>query len=257
MKSRPNRLYRYMDTGTAWECLNESTLAFTPPNLFNDPFDTNIAVDLALTAEDLRDFYAKHAPEWPGGVSVSEERFVEMHLEHPERFQKVYLRAKDSFTQHARGVACFTELWNDPLMWAHYADKHRGVMIGFDIEHPDFSEVRFVDYSNTRPVHRQLGSKLDGKEMVKSDVWEREKEWRLSADLAKCEIRMTATHKPVYVQRLSRDSFASITFGCRTSQEFMTAVALSLKRWNLAECELKEMKLCDFTYELEPKAFRV
>lgn len=256
MKSRPDRLYRYMDTATAWECLKESTLAFTPPHDFNDPFDTNPAVVLDLTPEDLREWYAKYAPIWPGGVSVSEDRFVEMHMENPIKFQNIYLMARDSFKQSTLGVACFTELWNDPIMWSHYADKHRGVMFGFDIRHPDFSQIQPVEYSENRPVHRRLCGKLEGKEMMKSDVWEREQEWRLIAVLENCAAKMIRG-MPIYVQTLSRDSFASITFGCRTTPEFKTAVALSLKKWNLEKCEIQEMQLCNLTYELKPKAFSI
>jgi hypothetical protein len=248
-----------MDAATAWECLKESTLAFTPPIRFNDPFDTNIAVDYEPNAEDLRKFYVDHvgkAANWSGGVSYSEDQFVAEHLKNPTRFHKVLCYARDSFMENTVGVACFTELPNDPLMWASYADKHRGVLIGFDATHPDFSEVRFVKYSKTRPVHRRLGAKLDGKEMMKSDVWDWQQEWRLSAALDQCEVRMLA-QTPIYVQKVARASFSSITFGCRTSPEFKTATALSLKKFNLEKCELQEMKLCALTYEVKPKAFTI
>ena len=254
MDPRPTRLYRYMPAAIAWKCLEESTLAFPPPSSFNDPFDTNIAVDLVLTEEDLRTWYSKNAAGMPGGNPVSEDRFVEKHLRDPSSFREIHSQARDSWMQNTVGVACFTKLPNDPLMWAHYADKHRGVVIGFDTTHPDFSRVRHVDYSKARPVHRRLGGKLEDMEMVKSDVWIKEEEWRISAFLADCDIRMEGNN-PIYVQTLSRDAFASVTFGCRTAPEFRTAVALSLSRWNLARCELQEMKLCDLTYELKPIPF--
>jgi hypothetical protein len=31
------------------------------------------------------------------------------------------------------GIVCFSEEWKDPVLWSHYADKHRGVALGFDI----------------------------------------------------------------------------------------------------------------------------
>src|SRR5437762_4649829 len=99
MKTRPPKLlYRYMDAATAWECLKESSLAFVPPRRFNDPFDTNPALD-------------------PG---PSEQK------------ARAMFRTRYSFINNAIGVACFTAKKDDPLMWACYGQKHQGVMLGFN-----------------------------------------------------------------------------------------------------------------------------
>lgn len=36
------------------------------------------------------------------------------------------------------GILCFSKNWNNPVQWAHYADKHKGFCLGFDVpdEHP-------------------------------------------------------------------------------------------------------------------------
>src|SRR5215216_5139997 len=31
------------------------------------------------------------------------------------------------------GVVCFSRNWNNPLLWAHYSDKHKGICLGFDL----------------------------------------------------------------------------------------------------------------------------
>ena len=31
------------------------------------------------------------------------------------------------------GVICFSRAWSNPVLWSHYAEKHRGVCLGFDI----------------------------------------------------------------------------------------------------------------------------
>src|ERR1035441_3016297 len=31
------------------------------------------------------------------------------------------------------GLLCFSEEWNNILLWSHYADQHRGVCLGFDV----------------------------------------------------------------------------------------------------------------------------
>lgn len=46
-----------------------------------------------------------------------------------------------------RGFLCFSRSWNNPLLWSHYADKHRGICLGFDI--PD-GTVEPVTYAKNR-----------------------------------------------------------------------------------------------------------
>jgi hypothetical protein len=29
-----------------------------------------------------------------------------------------------------RGLLCFASGWTNPVLWAHYSDKHRGIMLG-------------------------------------------------------------------------------------------------------------------------------
>ncbi|MEZ6967277.1 DUF2971 domain-containing protein [Aeromonas sp. S9(2024)] len=41
------------------------------------------------------------------------------------------------------GVISFTEDHNNPLMWAHYADEHRGLVVEFDFEKPFFMDSIF------------------------------------------------------------------------------------------------------------------
>ena len=31
------------------------------------------------------------------------------------------------------GALCFSRSWTHPMLWSHYADKHRGICLGFDV----------------------------------------------------------------------------------------------------------------------------
>jgi hypothetical protein len=31
------------------------------------------------------------------------------------------------------GMLCFSADWRDPVIWAHYSDKHHGLCLGFEI----------------------------------------------------------------------------------------------------------------------------
>ena len=35
-----------------------------------------------------------------------------------------------------KGIICFSGTWNNPLLWGHYADKHRGMTLGGTSKNP-------------------------------------------------------------------------------------------------------------------------
>ena len=43
-------------------------------------------------------------------------------------------------------LLCFSESWHNPLMWSHYADKHKGVALEFESD----EELQIVKYRNDR-----------------------------------------------------------------------------------------------------------
>jgi hypothetical protein len=45
------------------------------------------------------------------------------------------------------GLLCFSANWNSPPLWSHYADRHRGICLGFDIPR---DSALFVSYSERR-----------------------------------------------------------------------------------------------------------
>ena len=48
-----------------------------------------------------------------------------------------------------RGILCFSDSWQNPVMWGHYAEQHKGLCLGFDV--PDKCLGK-VDYSRKRLV---------------------------------------------------------------------------------------------------------
>lgn len=42
------------------------------------------------------------------------------------------------------GLLCFCRGWSNPLLWSHYANKHRGMCLGFDLEENTVRPVTYV-----------------------------------------------------------------------------------------------------------------
>src|SRR6266446_5545165 len=43
------------------------------------------------------------------------------------------------------GMICFSKQWHNPLLWSHYADKHRGMCLGFDVDDRGLKAVNYVE----------------------------------------------------------------------------------------------------------------
>jgi hypothetical protein len=88
------------------------------------------------------------------------------------------------------GVICFGKHWKSPVMWGHYADSHRGVCLGFDVQ-PDnlVHEMQYVPervawkVDVTKPIHGANEELLKLMMTAKYDAWKYEEEWRLYAGL--------------------------------------------------------------------------
>jgi len=100
------------------------------------------------------------------------------------------------------GVTCFSEKADIPLMWSHYANKHSGFVIEYDLSKlkiEDAEKMAFllnVKYSKYRPsLDSRLLGDMDMKHMdfdvkdvmlgsiisaiyTKANIWRYEKEWR-------------------------------------------------------------------------------
>ncbi|WP_394179564.1 DUF2971 domain-containing protein [Marinomonas posidonica] len=81
------------------------------------------------------------------------------------------------------GILCFSKNWKNPVQWAHYADKHKGICLGFDI--PDHL-LNKVEYINERISYS--GGEFTLKEIMifftsKFKHWEYENEYRCFSEL--------------------------------------------------------------------------
>jgi Protein of unknown function (DUF2971) len=43
------------------------------------------------------------------------------------------------------GMICFSSTWENPVLWSHYADKHRGIALGFELPENFVIPVTYAD----------------------------------------------------------------------------------------------------------------
>ena len=96
-------LYKYVSFRAGRKILESASLGFTQPEFFNDPFDM---------------------PVYPGQGGMTEISQI------PERLR---VMGQERSWADNTGILSLTRTATNALMWAHYANQHRGMVIGVDV----------------------------------------------------------------------------------------------------------------------------
>lgn len=154
------------------DILTNEKITFTPPNRFNDVLDVCPQVVPATSRAFLRrrEKEAQQAfieivpPEQRPKTRKERKRFMRRYTsggiahireQAGELTRKFGSKPQGILSQHA-GVACFSEVKDEHLMWAHYADEHRGLLIELDTRNTSFQQLGLltrVEYLPARPVY--------------------------------------------------------------------------------------------------------
>jgi hypothetical protein len=152
--------YKYYNPRAAKLVLNNLTVKWSSPCLFNDPFDLQINLDFNFKMEELINPFLNEmtrivfSDEEPIGNNEHPLFLMLMltrrnrHKSSPEKFREFMLSAAIDGAKNSQEridktqtwwkeycnnlrVFCVSEVNDDLLMWAHYAQNHEGVVIKF------------------------------------------------------------------------------------------------------------------------------
>lgn len=157
----------------------------SPRSALNDPFE------IRPSLEALSKYAKAHLKE-----SLSKEEMKKFLNSNYENMFRIHGGAP-VFNNY--GVFCLSETRTNLLMWSHYANSHKGMVVGFDVTHPIFNQklgsaenhygievggIHRVMYSNYRATES-----VDATDwyLLKSDEWIYEKEHRLVLPLTQCD----------------------------------------------------------------------
>jgi hypothetical protein len=100
-----------------------------------------------------------------------------------------YVRLISNYFNKNIGMICFGTSWSSPVMWAHYADKHYGVCLGFDVSDHLLTKVSYTDqkiavpFGAHLPKHGLTADLLSKVRLTKAMDWSYEREYRAEASL--------------------------------------------------------------------------
>lgn len=262
------KLHLYSEIGYFYECYAPATIFkyypdklerladikakkmwYSAPSAFNDVFDCDIAIDekgifdsALLMCPDKRGIRAG-SPKWKELKNVIHQEI--------RSFRSTWdtLRVQT-------GISCLSESEQSLLMWAHYANNHRGMCVEYDLLEIN-KQLRFsavpVIYSADRVCFRSINMDSIHKDSLcafvesvssKSPEWSYEKEWRIIRDHAACGDKWDDVKKGALLDMISP---TSITLGCQAEDLFERAVSAYCKE---NEISLYKMERDESLYQL-------
>ncbi len=115
----------------------------------------------------------------------------------------------------SKGLICFSDNKYDPVQWAHYAENHKGICLGFDIPDKFLREVNYVPLRLAKSTLSEP-NKREKLLITKFKHWAYEQEQRLIIDLANRE----RVDNLIYEKFSSNMSLKEIYIGCKSSLEY-------------------------------------
>lgn len=206
--NNPKTLFRYRTISVnSLREISTSSFYASKPSAFNDPFDCDFCWK-TQSKEDIQKYY-----------TTDKFEFDEIESE----IASLEVGIKDDVQN--LGITCFTTDPLNPLMWAHYANGHRGVCIEYKREGVLDSEAfKKVKYDRDQKIIVNSVGFIENVEFFFDEVvyhklkeWIYEKEWRLM--LIQPTERLISLASPV----------ESVTFGLRCPNAEITEVLNILK----------------------------
>lgn len=106
-----------------------------------------------------------------------------------EKEHRRAFRATRDALNEKNGLLCLSRTWKNPLMWGHYADRHTGVGLGFDVADHLPAEVIYAEAPEAIPLDAVTGRPVLDEPLVnrllrtKFHDWKYEDEMRIFVGL--------------------------------------------------------------------------
>jgi hypothetical protein len=221
--------------------LVNSEIYFAQPNCLNDPFDCRVEV-----LKSLDNAISKSSPE-------NRETLLKLR-----QMQDFFEKVQADVSQV--GVSSFSLDLNNPLMWSHYADQHRGVSLMYNFPETYFHDNKdrilgidqveydvnpltnwFLRRASSLGTFEEFGIALICKILtIKSKPWEYEGEVRI----------LRRTHG---LESLDRKYLRQVCFGLETPKADVELVSNILKhgQYDITLCRM--VRCCETDFGLKPE----
>ena len=227
-------IYKYVSSKSGLRYLESWRLRLSPATALNDPFEFELVLSESYEAAvNARSEALRVQLDNEAGRTI-EERSVQCKQANATRIIKGV-----SLTEAIReaykvslGVLCLTRTRRHLLMWSHYADGHRGMLLEFDDEHTCFrrsipntkcqGKLIPVTYSDTRPpVRDESADAIAGSLTTKALEWAYEQEVRMFLPLSEVgkAASVDANGAPLHLIDVHPEALMAVTLGCLSTDQ--------------------------------------
>ena len=240
-------LHRYFGSH-AFETLDEVTLKVSRISTFNDPFEFLYVPIGKMTPQKARtmvEYKINNPDASPHFWFVARQRFSNAKNEKElkrlvrksipqlvinlvsgfEKIKNTTLENRGNVADANLRAICFCDAdkvkpLDEILIWSHYANKHKGVRIGFEfpdgiVDEITYREKRLEIDLSIMDSNDATGSALMQSIKSKSKAWEYEHEHRLITVKGMCEERTMPDSTVEHFLNFNREWVKSIDFGVR------------------------------------------
>lgn len=272
-------LFKYMNEDRVEDILIKNKIRFTQPSVFNDPFELKLSMKGFAQESELikqhneefenivRDLYDKDYSYLKNKYSFEDflskidkksglKDFISISTSDVihENFKKKF----DEVMNNTLGILSLTTNPDNLLMWAHYANEHRGFVIELDEKHNFFKSkeennyiyngIQKVNYSEIRPDKFLKDFEFKDLLLVKSKEWAYENEYRIIQKLEDAD----EVKSDIYLFKLPRNLVKAVYCGCNMENSKKAKILEILnKEDNFHNVKVYNTTISDKYYKLE------
>ncbi len=265
-------LYKYLSDKSLY-VLKDLKIRFTQPFALNDPFEALPLIDAESEQEkmieraesEIRDLWKKcdDSDRTPKNYELLKSTLESQRPYFAERLcPSVIGQEFMKKINEVLGVLSLTKSADNLLMWSHYANEHRGYVLGLNDTHEFFYRTA-LDGSESSPRNVIYTSQRSRVNIKKHDYYERllcEKpiHWSYEEEVRLFHLFTDETERsnndskgyPVYLFDLPKDAVKSIYLGANVSSDTKDSIVTSIRDRGL-EVDLYQAKMSKLKYELE------
>jgi hypothetical protein len=233
VKEIPKVLYKYRDERNFQHhhrLISRQEVFLARPSQYNDPFDCRIPIRGDLMTDSDKEEKVKEILR----IRFTDETFIAERTQQIKEAKELYfsplVRKEDKEMldrwDSVAGVYSLSEVNNNILMWSHYANQHKGFVVGLWSEvlmqMNEFVHLDYINYTIDFPLIKG-GSEIDEifykKFFYKSQDWHYEKEWRI-----------VTLHPKNRLINLPKSAFAEIIFGSHMDNSLQEKMIVQIKK---------------------------
>jgi len=166
------------------DMLTTGMVYFNKADEFNDPYELQLEDSGSYTKNDVINYFMNNdADKMSPTDATNLANSICAQYPNIGDFAKKTLEGVKLHQRDKAGIFCVAKSSRNLLMWAHYADSHKGFALEIDVSKLDDRFFPYkVDYAQNIPKMEYLKSKSDFLKkwaLTKSDHWKYEEEHRM------------------------------------------------------------------------------